>query len=38
MTVAFESPDQPEVIALIADLDAYHMSDEGHSASTRTTH
>lgn len=24
MNIAFESPDQPEVIALIAELDAYH--------------
>ena len=24
MTIAFESPDQPEVIALVAELDAYH--------------
>jgi len=23
MTIAFESPDQPDVIALIAELDAY---------------
>ncbi|MCP2012373.1 GNAT family N-acetyltransferase [Duganella violaceipulchra] len=26
MHIAFESPDQPEVIALIADLDAYQLS------------
>lgn len=26
MQIAFESPDQPEVIALIADLDAYQLS------------
>jgi len=26
MAIALESPDQPEVIALIADLDAYHDS------------
>ena len=26
MSIAFESPDQPEVIALIADLDAYQLS------------
>jgi len=26
MPIAFESPDQPEVIALIADLDAYQLS------------
>jgi len=26
MTIAFESPDQPDVIALIADLDAYQDS------------
>ncbi|MBA5640226.1 GNAT family N-acetyltransferase [Duganella sp. LX20W] len=26
MHIAFETPDQPEVIALIADLDAYHLT------------
>jgi putative acetyltransferase len=26
MNVAFETPDQPEVLNLIAELDAFHLS------------
>ena len=26
MQIAFETPDQPEIIALIAELDAYHLT------------